>query len=55
MGGLAPSVDLVGTSIFFQLELLLVFQLFLGGVLIMFMDEVTAKWGGCWLAITPQK
>jgi preprotein translocase subunit SecY len=45
MGGLAPSIELQGTPLFFQLELLLVFQLTLGGLMIMFMDEVTSKWG----------
>jgi len=28
-----------------QIQLLLVFQLFIGGILIMFMDEVVSKWG----------
>ncbi|MBW2963288.1 preprotein translocase subunit SecY [Candidatus Woesearchaeota archaeon] len=45
MGGLAPNPALAGTSLFFQMELLLVFQLFLGGMLILFMDEVVSKWG----------
>ena len=45
MGGLAPAQELVGTSLYFQLELLLVFQLFLGGIIIMLMDEVISKWG----------
>src|SRR3989344_3870712 len=45
MGGLAPSASLLGQPIYFDLELLLVFQLILGGVLIMFMDEVISKWG----------
>lgn len=45
MGGLAPDPALRGTSLFFQLQLLLIFQLFLGGLLIMFMDEVVSKWG----------
>jgi len=45
MGGLAPPEALVGTTQFFTMELLLVFQLFLGGILIMFMDEVVSKWG----------
>jgi preprotein translocase subunit SecY len=45
MGGLAPNPAYVGTPLFFQLELLLVFQLFIGGVLIMFMDEIVTKWG----------
>ncbi|MFH1589779.1 MAG: preprotein translocase subunit SecY [archaeon] len=37
MGGLAPATGVPGS--------ILVFQLFLGGVLIMFMDEVVSKWG----------
>ncbi|VVB80904.1 Protein translocase subunit SecY [uncultured archaeon] len=45
MGGLAPPEALAGTILYFQMELLLVFQLVLGGILIMFMDEVTTKWG----------
>ncbi len=45
MGGLAPSAALAGTPLFAQLELLLIFQLILGGVIIMFMDEVVSKWG----------
>ncbi len=49
MGGLSPegfSTKVVaGTPIFFQFQLLLVFQLFLGGVMILFMDEVVSKWG----------
>lgn len=45
MGGLAPAPELAGTALYFQLELILVFQLFLGGILIMFMDEVVSKWG----------
>ncbi len=45
MGGLAPPPELVGTGLYFQLELFLIFQLFLGGLLIMFMDEVISKWG----------
>jgi preprotein translocase subunit SecY len=45
MGGLAPPEAFVGTGIYTQLQLLLVFQLCLGGILIMFMDEVISKWG----------
>ena len=45
MGGLAPPAELLGTTAFLQLELILVFQLFLGGLIIMFMDEVCSKWG----------
>lgn len=45
MGGLAPAPELLGTAAYLQLQLLLVFQLFLGGLLVMLMDEVVSKWG----------
>ncbi len=45
MGGLAPAAALMGTPIYAQLEMVLIFQLFLGGILILFMDEVVSKWG----------
>ncbi|MBI4440350.1 preprotein translocase subunit SecY [Candidatus Woesearchaeota archaeon] len=45
MGGLAPSQSLIGQPVYFDIQLLLVFQLTLGGILIMFMDEVVSKWG----------
>lgn len=49
MGGLSPPRAIGGVlisgSAFFQLQLLLIFQLALGGFLIMFMDEVVSKWG----------
>ncbi len=45
MGGLSPDQVLLGTSTYFQLQLLLVLQLFLGGILILLMDEVISKWG----------
>ncbi len=45
MGGLAPSASLAGTAVYAQIEILLIFQLILGGLLIMFMDEVISKWG----------
>ncbi len=45
MGGLAPSNSLIGTALYGQLKILLIFQLFLGGIMIMFMDEVVSKWG----------
>lgn len=45
MGGLAPPAEFVGTGVYLQLELILIFQLILGGILIMFMDEVVSKWG----------
>ena len=45
MGGLAPSNSLIGTALYTQLKIILIFQLFLGGIMIMFMDEVVSKWG----------
>jgi len=45
MGGLAPDVALIGTPIYSQMQLILIFQLFLGGIMILFMDEVVSKWG----------
>jgi len=45
MGGLAPAAEYAGTAVYMQLQLILVFQLFLGGMLILFMDEVVSKWG----------
>ena len=45
MGGLAPAIELAGTPMYLQIQLLLVFQLMIGGILILFMDEVISKWG----------
>jgi preprotein translocase subunit SecY len=45
MGGLPPPAELAGTSAYFIIQLLLIFQLFIGGLLILFMDEVISKWG----------
>ena len=45
LGGLAPAEQFKGTPFYFQLQLLLIFQLFLGGLLILFLDEVVSKWG----------
>lgn len=46
MSGLAPDPALLATPLLFrQMQLLLVFQLILGGLLVMFMDEVCSKWG----------
>ena len=45
MGGLAPDPNLAGTAIYFQVQLILIFQLFLGGMMILLMDEVISKWG----------
>ncbi|MBI4449133.1 preprotein translocase subunit SecY [Candidatus Woesearchaeota archaeon] len=45
MGGLAPEPALAGTTTYMYLQAVLIFQLILGGILIMFMDEVVSKWG----------
>lgn len=45
MGGLSPAQELLGTSAYFPLQLFLVFQLVLGGCLVVLMDEVVSKWG----------
>ena len=45
MGGLAPAQALSGTAAYVNYQLLLVFQLFLGGMLILYMDEVISKYG----------
>lgn len=45
LGGLAPAEQFIGTGFYFQLQLILIFQLFLGGLLILFLDEVVSKWG----------
>ncbi|MBL7054827.1 preprotein translocase subunit SecY [Candidatus Woesearchaeota archaeon] len=49
MGGLSPegfaNVITRGHALFFPLQLILIFQLCLGGIMILFMDEVVSKWG----------
>ena len=45
MGGLAPAESLTGTVAYFNLEVLIIFQMFLGGIAILFMDEIVSKWG----------
>lgn len=45
LGGLSPAEQFKGTGFYFQLQLILIFQLFLGGLLILFLDEVVSKWG----------
>jgi len=44
MGGLAPELTLA-PSAFLVMEFILVFQLFLGGLMVLYMDEVVDKWG----------
>jgi preprotein translocase subunit SecY len=45
MGGLSPANEFIGTGLYSQLQLILIFQLFLGGIMILAMDEVVSKWG----------
>lgn len=49
MGGLSPDgyADVVGVGhpLYRGLQLILIFQLFLGGMIILFLDEVISKWG----------
>jgi len=45
MGGLSPPAQYAGTPMFLSLQLLLILQLCIGGIMIMFMDEVVSKWG----------
>ncbi|MBI2651663.1 preprotein translocase subunit SecY [Candidatus Woesearchaeota archaeon] len=45
MGGLSPPAEFKGMPIYTELQLVLIFQLFLGGIMILFMDEVVSKWG----------
>lgn len=44
MGGLAPSSALAPAA-YMSMQLILVFQLFLGGMMVLYMDEVISKWG----------
>ena len=45
MGGLAPAPELAGTPLYLQMQLILVLQMVLGGLVILFLDEVVSKWG----------
>lgn len=45
MGGLAPAQEYIGTGLYLSLQLILVFQLFVGALLIIYMDQVISKWG----------
>jgi preprotein translocase subunit SecY len=42
LGGLQPQA---GIPNFFLIELVIIFQLILGGIVVMFMDEIVSKWG----------
>ncbi len=45
MGGLAPTASLLGTPLYTELQIVMIIQLILGGIVIMFLDEVVSKWG----------
>ncbi len=45
LGGLAPDPALAGTPAYFSFQIILIIQLIVGGLLILFMDEVVNKWG----------
>lgn len=45
LGGLAPNPALAGTPAYFSFQLILIVQLIIGGLLVLFMDEVVSKWG----------
>jgi preprotein translocase subunit SecY len=45
LGGLSPASELLGTGAFPLMQLALVFQLCLGGFMVMYMDEVINKYG----------
>ncbi len=45
MGGLSPDPTRFAGAAYVQVQMLLIFQLILGGFMILFMDEVVQKWG----------
>lgn len=45
MGGLAPSEMFLGTPVYLNLQIIMIVQLMLGGLLIVYMDDVVSKWG----------
>ncbi|MBM3204279.1 preprotein translocase subunit SecY, partial [Candidatus Woesearchaeota archaeon] len=45
LGGLAPSADLLGSSGYLSMQFILVFQLILGGLMVLYMDQVISKYG----------
>lgn len=45
LGGLAPDPALGGTSAYLSFQLILIIQLVIGGLLVLYMDEVVGKWG----------
>ena len=45
LGGLAPNPALAGTPAYFSFQLILIIQLIIGGLLVLYMDQVISKWG----------
>ncbi len=45
LGGLAPAAELLGTSSYVAMQFVLVFQLILGGFMVLYMDQVINKYG----------
>ena len=45
MGGLTPNPALAGSPAYLEMQFILAFQLVLGGIVVVFMDEVVDKWG----------
>ena len=45
MGGLTPLESLAGTSAYLLMQWVLIFQLILGGLMIVLLDDLTQKWG----------
>lgn len=45
MGGLTPDPALQGTSMYLTMQLIIIFQMLLGGIAILLMDEIVSKWG----------
>src|SRR3989344_209130 len=44
MGGLAPKAELAGSQFFFM-QWILIGQLVVGGLIVLYLDEVMQKWG----------
>lgn len=45
LGGLAPDPALAGSPAYFTFQLILIIQLIVGGLLVLYMDEIISKWG----------
>src|SRR3989338_2583238 len=45
MGGLTPDPAMAGTAAYLQMQIILIAQLALGGLIVVYMDDVVTKWG----------